>query len=73
MKISTTIKMLLVLAMTLGSATKTIAQETTPTENYDQKFKLGFGISGGYVFQEPYKLALGVDARLQYDLSKRHS
>lgn len=70
MKISTTIKMLVVLAMTLGSATKTIAQETTPTENYDQKFKLGIGISGGYVFQEPYGLAVGVDARLQYDLSK---
>lgn len=73
MKISTTIKMLVVLTMTLGSATKTMAQETTPTENYDQKFKLGIGISGGYVFQEPYKLALGLDARLQYDLSKRNS
>ncbi|MFN3754184.1 hypothetical protein [Flavobacterium sp.] len=73
MRITTTIKMLLVLAMTLGSITKITAQETTPTENYDQKFKLGIGISGGYVFQEPYKLALGVDARLQYDLSKRNS
>jgi len=73
MKISTTIKMLLVLTTTLGLATKAMAQETNATENYDQKFKLGFGISGGYVFQEPYKLALGVDARLQYDLSKRNS
>ena len=51
------------------------AQETLPesAENYDQGFRLGFGINGGYVFQDPYDFALGADARLQYDLSERTS
>jgi len=43
------------------------------TKNYNQGFRLGFGISGGYVFEDPYDFALGADARLQYDLSKRTS
>ena len=42
-------------------------------ENYDQGFRLGFGINAGYVFDDPYEFALGADARLQYDLSKRTS
>lgn len=56
----------------------TNAQTTTASlpegaENYDQGFRLGFGLNGGYVFEEPYNAALGIDARLQYDLSKRTS
>ena len=51
------------------------AQETLPesAENYDQGFKLGVGINGGYVFQDPYDFALGADVRLQYDLSQKTS
>ncbi len=30
-------------------------------------------LNAGYATQDPYKLALGADARLQYDLSKRYS
>ena len=43
------------------------------TKNYDQGFRLGFGINGGLVFEDPYDFSLGADARLQYDLSKRTS
>ena len=50
------------------------AQDTTTSdENYDQGFRLGFGLNGGYVFQDAYDFALGADARLQYDLNKRTS
>ena len=73
MKITSTIKVLFILAITLFSASTMVAQETKTAENYDQGFKLGFGISGGAVFQDPYDFALGADARLQYDLSKRYS
>lgn len=46
------------------------AQETdTATENYDQGFRLGFGVSGGWVTQDEFNFALGGDVRLQYDLS----
>jgi hypothetical protein len=41
--------------------------------NYDQGFRLGVGLNAGYATQDPYKLALGGDVRLQYDLSKRYS
>lgn len=43
-------------------------------ENYEQGFRLGFGLNGGYLLDEPFDgLALGADVRLQYDLSKRTS
>ena len=48
------------------------AQETSAT-NYDQGFRLGIGVNAGYPFQDPYDFNLGVDARLQYDLSQRYS
>ena len=49
------------------------AQDTPAATNYDQGFRLGFGLNAGYAVHDPYKLALGADARLQYDLSKRYS
>ncbi len=42
-------------------------------DNYDQGFRLGFGINAGYVFDDPYDFALGGDIRLQYDLTQRYS
>ncbi|MEO8233818.1 MAG: hypothetical protein ABI549_00255 [Flavobacterium sp.] len=72
MKTKTSIKILLVLTISLFVTSNSFAQETE-TKNYDQGFKLGIGINGGYAFADPYKLALGADARLQYDLSKRYS
>jgi hypothetical protein len=72
MKTTTKIKTLLVLAISAFLSNTTSAQDTA-VKNYDQGFKLGFGVSGGYATQDPYKLALGADARLQYDLTKRYS
>lgn len=59
------------------SSFKSLAQETgagKETKNYDQGFRLGFGLSGGVPLNaEPYDFNIGVDARLQYDLSTRYS
>lgn len=57
-------------ALALFSFNTSKAQETT---NYDQGFRVGFGLNAGYATEKPYKLALGADARLQYDLTKRYS
>lgn len=66
---------LTVVALFLLSSVSALAQDTeTPkTTNYDQGFRLGFGISGGLPTQDPYDYNLGADVRLQYDLSKRYS
>ena len=42
-------------------------------ENYDQGFRLGFGLNGGVSTDNDYDFALGGDVRLQYDLSKATS
>ncbi|WP_348796987.1 hypothetical protein [Flavobacterium adhaerens] len=70
MKTTAKIKMAIIVVITALFTVDTNAQEAT---NYDQGFRLGFGLTGGYAIHEPYKLALGADARLQYDLSKRYS
>ena len=57
------------LTIVLGIAT-TSAQEV---QNYDQGFRLGFGINGGLPLENPYDFSLGADARLQYDLSQKYS
>lgn len=49
------------------------AQTKTKIENFDQGFRLGFGINSGYAFQEPYHFSYGADVRIQYDLSERFS
>jgi hypothetical protein len=72
MKTTTKIKTLLVLSISAFLSNTTSAQDII-IKNYNQGFKLGFGVSGGYATQDPYKLALGADARLQYDLTKRYS
>ncbi|MDR7210748.1 hypothetical protein [Flavobacterium piscis] len=57
----------------LAITTTISAQETSETTNYDQGFKLGFGLNGGIPTDNAYDWALGGDVRLQYDLSKRTS
>ena len=47
------------------------AQNTT--KKFDQGFRLGFGVSGGVPTTKTYDFALGIDGRLQYDLSKSTS
>ena len=73
MKITTKINLVLVFAISMFFTNSIIAQENAETKNYDQKFKLGIGINAGTVFDDPYEYALGADARLQYDLSKKYS
>ena len=73
MKTTGKIKFVLVLAISMMFANNSNAQETQAATNYDQGFRLGIGLNAGYAIHDPYKLALGADARLQYDLSKRYS
>jgi hypothetical protein len=73
MKTTEKIKFVLVLAISIIFANNSNAQETQTAKNYDQGFRLGIGLNAGYAAHDPYKLALGADARLQYDLSKRYS
>ncbi len=73
MKTTKEMKFVLVLVISLMFATNSNAQETQAATNYDQGFRLGIGLNAGYAAHDPYKLALGADARLQYDLSKRYS
>ena len=73
MTLTKKIKMLSIVAVSMMFANNAQAQDAAPAKNYDQGFKLGFGVNAGYATQDPYKLALGADARLQYDLTKRYS
>jgi hypothetical protein len=50
----------------------TFAQDSE-IKNYDQGFRLGFGLNGGLPTDNAYDWSLGGDVRLQYDLSKRTS
>jgi len=73
MKTTEKIKFVLVFAISIMFANNSQAQETQAAKNYDQGFRLGIGLNAGYATQDPFKLVLGADARLQYDLSKRYS
>lgn len=66
------IKTIAMLALLTIGTTKAVAQDIS-NDNYEQKFKLGIGASVGYPFEDPYKLNVGGDVRLQYDLSKKYS
>lgn len=59
-------------ACALAITNSTFAQDNA-ISNYDQKFKLGFGVSGGIPTDGDYDWALGGDVRLQYDLTKKTS
>ena len=73
MKLRSGLRGLLLAAMvTFGTAS--YAQEgASSTENYDQGFRLGFGLNAGAVTGDFFNFALGGDARLQYDMSERTS
>lgn len=70
MKTTKKITAAFMLTLTLFSFNGIKAQETP---KYDQGFRLGLGLNTGYANNDPYKLTLGGDVRLQYDLSKRYS
>ena len=71
MKITQKIKLALAFSISIMFANNTNAQEMQSSNNYNQGFRLGVGVNAGYAAHDPYKLALGGDVRLQYDLSKR--
>lgn len=68
------IKALLVFAISIFFASSVSAQEETTKKNYDQSFRLGFGLNGGVPTDNDfYNWSLGADVRIQYDLTKRTS
>ena len=67
MKLITAFKTIFTALIFIISSNYSSAQKT---QNYDQGFRLGIGISGGLPIEKPYDFNLGADARLQYDLSK---
>lgn len=69
MKNTGKIKALVALALFAFSVSNVAAQ----TKNYDQNFRLGFGINAGVPTNNVYEWALGADARIQYDFSKKTS
>jgi len=66
-------KLALVALCMLGSTTMSAQEVSAETKNYDKGFRIGFGVTGGVPFQDPYDINVGGDVRLQYDLSKRYS
>jgi len=70
------IKALLVFAISIFFASNASAQDVPETKatNYDQSFRLGFGLNGGVpTNNDVYNWSAGADARIQYDLTKRTS
>lgn len=66
------LKKVSILAFSIFSIFVASAQDNA-VANYDQGFRLGFGINAAAVLDKPYDFALGADARLQYDLTKKYS
>ncbi|KAF2509204.1 outer membrane beta-barrel protein [Flavobacterium zhairuonense] len=66
------VQMICLAAFAFLFANTAFAQESE-AKNYDQGFRLGFGINGGIPTDNDYDWSLGGDVRLQYDLSKRTS
>lgn len=60
------------IALFLVSTLCILGQNKTNLQ-YDQGFRLGFGLNVGVPFDKPYDFNLGADARIQYDLSKKYS
>lgn len=77
MKVQSKLKALLIVAIVLFTA-KGFSQEQTVTsssaiENYDQGFRLGFGVNAAALNSDYFNFGLGGDVRLQYDLTQRAS
>lgn len=66
-------KSLLLSALMLCGLGSFAQEGASTTENYDQGFRLGFGLNAGLATGDYFNFALGGDVRLQYDLSQRTS
>jgi hypothetical protein len=76
MKTSVKFKGLLVVALTAFLSINMNAQDkpdNPAAENYDQGWRLGFGLNAGVVTDDLYDWSLGADVRLQYDFNRRVS
>lgn len=74
MKTSSMIKGIFSVAAALFISASANAQDLfEKTPNYDQGFRLGFGLNAGVVTDDLYDWSLGADVRVQYDFSKRTS
>lgn len=62
-----------ILALTILFSTSILVAQNKDSNNYDQGFRLGIGATAGLPTNDPYDFNLGLDARLQYDLSKIYS
>ncbi len=67
-----------VLSALLFLGADSFAQNITGTSrpevnNYEQGFRLGFGVNAGFVTGDFFNFGLGGDVRLQYDLTQRGS
>ncbi len=73
MKMSMNFKgMMMAAALLFGTAA--MAQDITqPDPNYDQGWRLGFGLNGGIMTDDLYDFGLGGDIRAQYDFNRRIS
>ncbi|MCG9791188.1 hypothetical protein [Flavobacterium algicola] len=63
--------LVLTLIFALFCTVSTIAQEKT--NDYTRNFKYGVGLNTGLPFNDPYKLNIGADARVQYNVSETYS
>lgn len=70
---ATTIRGLLLTAMITLGVSGFAQQKAASTANYNQGFRVGFGLNAGAVTGDYFNWSLGADARLQYDFSKRTS
>lgn len=58
----------------LSAAAQDITGTGNPSiDNYEQGFRLGFGLNGGLATGDYFNWSLGGDVRLQYDLTKKTS
>ena len=75
MKTSAKLKGLLLLALSIFFTANINAQDAAAkaTKNYDQGWRLGFGLNAGVMTDDAYDWALGGDVRLQYDFNRRIS
>ncbi|MFI2741730.1 hypothetical protein ACG2LH_03240 [Zhouia sp. PK063] len=69
MKSKMILKSLLIMAFVCAGFTTANAQEN----NYNKNFKLGIGLDLGVPTKDAYNFGLGVDGRLQYNMSEKTS
>jgi hypothetical protein len=73
LNLKTTMLALLAIFSSAALSAQGLVTKPASDANYDKGFRLGFGVTPGYVFNDPWGFALGGDVRIQYDFSKTYS